>query len=84
MDSKTFTAVLHLHKQRKKVDVEIPFDITANDLILALNEAYKLGMDTGDLSQCYLKTENPIALLKGNKKLKDYGLYNGTVINHTL
>ena len=84
MEKKTFTAVLWLHRKKKRVDIEIPFDITAHELILALKEAYPLGRDTTDLSQCSLKTENPIALLKGNKKLADYGLYNGTLINHTL
>ena len=35
--------------------------ITANDLVLALNEAYGLGMDTDNIFSCYLVAENPIA-----------------------
>ena len=33
--------------------VEIPLEITANDLVLALNEAYGLGMDTDNIFSCY-------------------------------
>ena len=32
---------------------------------------------------CYLKSENPIALLRGNKTLAEYGIRNGTLINFT-
>lgn len=76
-------AVLHIHKQNKKVDLKIPVDITVHELVIALNQAYSLGMDTSDITKCYLKTENPIAFLKGNKTLRDFKLRNGTVINIT-
>lgn len=76
-------AVIYIHKSGKKFDVEIPLDITAKDLVVALNQAFNLGIDVGSITECYLKTENPIALLKGNTKLKDYKLRNGTVINIT-
>lgn len=66
-----------------QVDLEIPLDISANDLVIALNSAYDLGIDTSDVKNCYLKAENPIALLKGNKLLSDYGIRNATVINFT-
>lgn len=77
------TAVLYIHRENKKIDVEIPLEITAYDLIVGLNQGFNLGMDTTDISTCYLKTANPIALLKGNKKLADYQLRNGTVIHYT-
>ena len=38
-------------------------------------------MDTSDLSRCFLRTENPIALLKGNRTLEEFGLRDGTVIH---
>ena len=57
--------------------------ISANDLVNALNTAYELGIDTSDIKNCYLKAENPIALLKGNKTLAEFGLRNGSVINFT-
>lgn len=62
------------------VDIEIPLDITARELVIGLNTAYELGIDTTDAKVCYLKAENPIALLRGNKLLREYGLRNGSVI----
>jgi uncharacterized ubiquitin-like protein YukD len=76
-------AVLYIHKSGEKFDIEIPLDITAKDLVVALNQAFNLGIDVGEITECYLKAENPIALLKGNTKLRDYKLRNGTVINIT-
>lgn len=84
MNNDRIVAVLHWHKKGCKMDIDIPLDITANELIVGLNDGLKLGMDISDLSKCHLKTENPIAFLKGNKLLKEYGLRNGTVINYTL
>jgi uncharacterized ubiquitin-like protein YukD len=75
--------VLYIHKSGEKFDIEIPLDITAKDLVLALNHAFNLGIDVNNITECYLKTENPIALLKGNTRLRDYKLRNGTVINIT-
>lgn len=83
MNKDRITAILHIHKENKKIDVDIPLDITVNELIIGLNEGFRLGFDTTDLSTCYLKTENPTAFLKGNKCIADYGLRNGTTINIT-
>ncbi len=73
--------VLNIRKRNESHDVEVPLDITANDLVLALNSAYGLQIDTDDITKRYLKTENPIALLKGGRLLSDYKLKNGTCIN---
>ena len=59
------------------LDLEIPLNITANDLIIA----YKLNMDIDNIFECYLTSENPIAFLKGNKMLEDFGLHTGTRIS---
>lgn len=75
--------IFNITKRNFSVDLEIPLDISANDLVTALNSAYGLGIDTSDVKNCYLKAENPIALLKGNKLLSDYGIRNATVINFT-
>ena len=75
--------IFNITKRNFSVDLEIPLDISANDLVIALNSAYDLGIDTSDVKNCYLKAENPIALLKGNKLLSDYGIRNATVINFT-
>lgn len=71
------------HKKQQAIDIDVPLNISANELITALNTAFKLDIDTTDLTQCYLQSENPIALLKGNKTLEDYGLRDGTIINFT-
>ena len=79
MDEK---AVVEFISQDKKihVDLEIPLGITANDLVLALNEAYDLGIDTDDIFNCHLAAENPIVFLRGNKTLKEFGIRNGSHI----
>lgn len=83
MNKDRFTAVFRWHEKNESYDISIPFNISANELILGLNAAFKLGMDTSNLSQCHLKAENPIALLKGNKLLREYGLHEGSIINFT-
>lgn len=83
MDKEKAIIVFNIIKRNFTVDLEVPLDISANDLVNALNSAYKLGIDTSDIKNCYLKSENPIALLKGNKTLAEFGLHNGSVINFT-
>ncbi len=83
MDKETAIIILNITKRNFTVDLEVPLDISANDLVNALNTAYELGIDTSDIKNCYLKAENPIALLKGNKTLAEFGLRNGSVINFT-
>ncbi len=79
MEEKAFF-VFHWMKHKDSFDIEVPLEITANELILALNMGLGLGIDAGDISQLYLKATNPIALLKGNKTLEDFGLHNGSEI----
>lgn len=74
---------LRLKKRNREIDVSVPIDLTANELIMALNEAFPLNIDSGDITQCYLQAENPIALLKGNRCISEYGLRNGSIINFT-
>ena len=83
MNKDTAIIVYNIIKRNFTVDLEVPLDISANDLVNALNTAYELNIDTSDIKNCYLKAENPIALLKGNKTLAEFGLRNGSVINFT-
>ena len=64
-------------------DIEVPLYITAIELVMGLNEAYHLGLDIENIRNCYLKAENPIALLRGNKLLSEYHVMNGTNIVFT-
>lgn len=61
-------------------DIEVPLEITANELLLSLNQGLQLGLNLTDVSQCYLTTENPIALLKGDVLLEEFGIHDGTKI----
>ncbi len=61
-------------------EIEIPIDISAKELVIALNEVYQLNIDVNNILDCYLVSENPIAFLKGNKILAEYKLRNGTDI----
>ena len=70
-------------KRNTTVDIEVPLDITATELVIGLNIAYNLGIDTSNIKNCYLKAEHPIALLRGNKTLAQYGIRNGSVIFYT-
>lgn len=83
MNKETVTAVFNMTKRNSVKDIEIPLYITANELVVALNEAYDLEIDTSNVKNCYLKAEKPIALLRGNKTLAEYGIRNGTVIYFT-
>lgn len=65
-------------------DLEIPLDISAHELVAALNDAYGLGIDTADMRDCYLKAAYPLALLKGSRTLREFGIRNGSMISHEL
>ena len=74
-------AVSFINKVSNKcIEIEIPLDITAKDLVTALNETYDLKIDTNNILDCYLVSENPIAFLRGNKLLSEFGIRNGTDI----
>ena len=75
------TIVLYFHRLRKQVDLQVPVNITATEFVIGINKAYNLGINIEDLSKCYLRSENPIALLKGDKPLKEFNLINGSIIN---
>ena len=75
--------IIKIFSRKEVYDIEVPLDISANDFVIALNQAFQLGIDTNNILNCYLKTESPTALIRGNKLLRDYGLRNGTIINIT-
>ena len=83
MEKETAVIIFNIIQREFSADLEVPLEITANELVLALNTAYDLGIDTTDIKNCYLKSENPIALLRGNKTLKEFGSRNGSIVNFT-
>lgn len=82
MENKAIVKLI-IKKRNEEHDLEIPLDISANDLVIALNTAYQLGIDASDVKNCFLKAESPIMLLKGNKMLSEFGIRNGTKIIYT-
>ncbi len=83
MEKETIIIIFNNCKAGFSADVEVPLDITAMELVIGLNTAYGLGIDITDIKNCYLKAENPIALLRGNKTLFQYGIHNGSIISYT-
>ncbi len=83
MNKESAIIIFENDKSNTTVDIEVPLDITANELVYGLNAAYELGIDLTDIKKCYLKAENPIVLLKGNKTLKQCGIRNGSIIKYT-
>ena len=81
MNDDKVIVILLIKKLSKKYDVEVPLYITANDLVKGLNTAFNLGINTENINECFLRCENPIVLLKGNKTLREFNLRNGTLIN---
>lgn len=75
--------IFKIPKKNVEVDIETPLNITANEFVIGIASAFNLKIDTSDIKQCYLKAENPIALLKGNKLLSEFGVRNGTIINYS-
>lgn len=73
--------ILNLYKRGEAIDLEVPLNITANELVTGINSAYELGIDTSDVKNCFLRAENPIMLLRGEKTLAEFGVRNGTRIN---
>ncbi len=61
-------------------EIEVPLYITANDLVIALNQAFSLEMNVNDIFNCYLVAVNPIVFIRGNKTLEELGIRNGTEI----
>ena len=83
MNKEVANIVFYMTKRKQIKEIEVPLFITANDLVVALNEAYELKIDISDVKKCYLKAEKPIAFLKGNKPLGEFGIRNGSVIYFT-
>ena len=49
-------------KKKESYDLEIPVDITANDLVVALNTAYELGIDVSDQKKMLSKSRETICV----------------------
>ena len=80
MEKDTVVVIFKICKRNQEFDIEVPLYISANELVIALDVAFELGIDVSDIKNCYIQAENPIALLKGEKTLADYGIRNGSIL----
>jgi uncharacterized ubiquitin-like protein YukD len=62
------------------MDLEIPTNISIAELIFGLNMGLGLGIDMNNPAQCFLRSENPVALLKGEGLVEEYKLHDGSKI----
>ena len=62
------------------IDLEIPENISAKELIYSLNKSFDLGIDMTKPADCYLRADAPKALIRGEKTLEELGIRNGTII----
>ncbi len=76
----TAVVIFKDYANNRNEDLEVPLNISANELFAALNQAYGMGVAEDDFLRYALKCENPIALLKGEKTLKEYGIRDGSQI----
>lgn len=83
MDKERAVIRFYIQRRKEEYDLDIPLTISATELVIALNQAYSLGINTADADKCYLKAEKPIALLRGSKTLAEYGIRNGSDIFFT-
>lgn len=79
------TAIVEVRMDGRKIqdDLEVPLNISVSDLLTALKSIYGPEIGSDDMRSCYLKCENPIALLRGSRKLSEFGVRNGTIIHIT-
>ena len=64
----------------KGVDIEVPAGITAGELIYGLNQGFHLGINMDNPADTYLRAENPVRLVRGEKTLAELGLHHGTTL----
>lgn len=83
MDKETAIVEFEMVKKKLCVDIEVPINISADELVKSLNIAYSLGIEAANPRNCFIQAENPIALLKGNRLLKDFGIHNGSILRYT-
>lgn len=78
---KKVVITIQLFERKEEYDIEVPLDISVEDFIDALSEAYDLSAKFALPENRFLRADSPIAFLKGEHLLYEYGIRNGTVIN---
>ena len=74
--------IFKLNKSGQSFDLETPTNITANEFIYGISKAFDLNIDMDNPDECFLRMENPIGLLRGDTKLNEFGIRNGSVVSY--
>lgn len=77
----TAICILEIRETEETMDLEIPLDISAAALILALRQTFQSARAAGEPKDSYLKCENPLALLHGSRTLREWGVRDGTILH---
>lgn len=74
------TAVITVYNEKTGIDLdyEVPLDITANDLIIALSNIFSIPIKKEHIFNYYIRSDSPKALLIGENRLRDYGIRDGS------
>lgn len=80
MENEYVRIIFRIEKKNKDYDLDIPLDISAYELMVSLNTAFNLGVDISNVRNCFLSAERPIALLRGNRTLRELGIREGSLI----
>lgn len=80
MNKENVVIIFRARKKKIVTELEIPIGISATELVMGLNEAYDLGIDISNIRECYLISYNPIALIKGDKTIKEFGIRDGSTV----
>ncbi len=77
MNQNNAIVTVNLIMQGVVYDLDVPLDISTNESCSALFKMF-LPEQHDDMSQYYLKAERPIARLRGERTLREYGIRDGT------
>ena len=81
METKKAIIVFEISERKESFVLVIPFDISANYLVIAFKYEFKLVIYVSNINKCYLSSEHPIALIRGDKSLKEFGIRDGSLIS---
>lgn len=79
MNKNSVTVILKIPSLKIKKEIEIQNNMPVNELAKAIVFSFFDNVEEKE-ENYYLKCENPIALLRGNKTIFEYGLHNGSII----
>lgn len=79
MEETAIIEFINMEKQYRR-ELEIPLDVSANDIVTAIGEVFQLSLPKDNENRGYLIAENPIAFLHGTRTLREYGIHNGSFL----